>query len=56
MLAGTCVLGVCTMCERVCLYVSVCVAASVMDQAIPGMTFLWPSLSVCVSVFISVCA
>ncbi len=38
------------MCEHVCLYVSVCVGASVMDQAIPGMTFLWASLPVCVCV------
>lgn len=47
-------LGMCAMCERLCLHVSVCVVASVMDQAIPGMTFLWVRRPGCVSAYICV--
>ena len=42
------------MCEHVCRYVTVC-RRDVMDQAIPGMTFLWVSLPVCVCVCVCVC-
>lgn len=47
----------CTMWEHVCL--SVCGGASVMDQAIPGMTFLWASVPVYVcenELYVCVCA
>lgn len=42
-----CIPGMCSMCERLCLYMSECIAATVMGQAFPGKTFLCASQTMC---------